>query len=123
MSRQVFLLSTIAFWIALIGVASLGEMPSAPAMAEKAGTGDRVISPAELAQHASPEDCWMAIHGAVHELDAYLPEHPSRPDVILPWCGREASEAYDTKLKGRPHSTAADQLLARYRIGVLASPP
>jgi hypothetical protein len=36
-------------------------------------------------------------------------------------CGREASEAYATKNKGRPHSAQADVLLARYRVGTLAA--
>ena len=74
----------------------------------------------ELASHAIPENCWMAIRGSVYDLSAYLPEHPSRPEVILPWCGKEATEAYNTKTKGRSHKPYADDLLAQYRIGKLA---
>lgn len=65
----------------------------------------------------------MAIRGAVYDLSTYLPEHPSRPDIVLPWCGKEASEAYNTKMKGRPHSPYADELLAKYRIGSFAKVP
>lgn len=43
----------------------------------------------------------LAINGQVYDLSAYLPEHPSKPDIILPWCGKEASEAYRTKTRGR----------------------
>jgi cytochrome b involved in lipid metabolism len=57
----------------------------------------------------------------VYDLTAYLPEHPSTPSVIVPWCGREASEVYRTKTRGRPHSPEADQLLSRYRIGVIGA--
>lgn len=35
------------------------------------------------------------------------------------WCGKEATDAYRTKTKGRPHSPYADQLLPTYRIGQL----
>ncbi len=63
----------------------------------------------------------MAIRGQVHDLGAYLPEHPSRPDIVLPWCGKEATEAYETKTRGRRHSAAADAMLASYRIGILAT--
>jgi hypothetical protein len=36
----------------------------------------------------------------------------------VPWCGKEATEAYNTK-QGRLHSPYADELLAKYRIGTL----
>ena len=62
----------------------------------------------------------MAIRGSVYDLSAYLPEHPSRPELVLTWCGKEATEAYNTKNKGRPHSPYADELLKKYRIGKLA---
>ena len=51
----------------------------------------------------------MAIHGKVLDITTYLPDHPSRPEVIERWCGKEASEAYDTKTKGRRHSQEADR--------------
>ena len=63
----------------------------------------------------------MAIRGAVYDFGAYVPEHPTRPDIITAWCGKEATEAYNTKTKGRPHSPYADELLAKYRIGTLAA--
>lgn len=63
----------------------------------------------------------MAIEGKVYDLTAYLPEHPSKPGLILPWCGKEASEAYRTKTRGRTHSARADQLLAKYEVGRVAA--
>jgi cytochrome b involved in lipid metabolism len=64
----------------------------------------------------------VAIDLAVYDVSRYLPEHPSRSGIVEPWCGKEATEAYQTKMKGRPHSPEADELLARYRIGTLARP-
>ncbi len=48
-----------------------------------------------------------------------LPDHPSEPELILPWCGKEATQAWRTKGKGHPHSPRANQLLEKYRIGTL----
>lgn len=62
----------------------------------------------------------MAIDGSIYDLTPYLPDHPSKPSIILPWCGKDASEAYRTKTKGRSHSPEADQLLVNYRIGALS---
>ena len=118
MTRKLFLLATALFWLAVLGVwaASHRSPPSpeaSPVIAMKR------LPLVEVARHASPGDCWMAINGKVYDLTAYLPDHPTRPGVIVPWCGKEASEAYRTKSKGRPHSAEADRLLAGYQIGVL----
>lgn len=122
MTRKLFICSTIVFWIVVI---VLGMTPVfwTPDDAEPAKARETIITPAELAGHATPEDCWMAIRGVVHDVSAYLPEHPSRPDIVLPWCGRESTEAYETKMKGRPHTPYADELLAKYRIGMLGKAP
>lgn len=118
MTRKLFLLATLLFWLAVLGFwagsrwwAAIRE--EAPVVAAKRFTL------AEVARHAGNDDCWMAINGTVYDLSAYLPDHPSRPDIILPWCGKEATAAYRTKTKGRPHSSQADQLLATYQIGLL----
>jgi cytochrome b involved in lipid metabolism len=118
--RRLYLSATLIFWL-LVSAFWAGSVWLPRSEEGVAGAPERVISRAELAQHALAEDCWMAIRGQVHDLGAYLPEHPSRPDVVLPWCGKEATEAYETKTRGRRHSTAADELLARYRIGILAA--
>ncbi|MDP1709973.1 MAG: hypothetical protein Q8L21_03735 [Candidatus Komeilibacteria bacterium] len=35
---------------------------------------------------------------------------------IAPYCGQEATQAFDTKDIGRPHSTGAAALLGNYHI-------
>lgn len=111
--RKLYIAATAAFWVLVLAF-WLGSL-WAPRAEEPAAA--RVISAAELAKHGRPDDCWMAIRGSVYDVTAYLPDHPSRPQVIEPWCGKDATEAYNTKTKGRPHSTAADETLAKYRIG------
>lgn len=126
MMRKLFILSTACFWLAVAGFwsASLwlpGDLASPGAVAaDKAHTS---YTQAEVARHAQPSDCWMAIDGQVYDLTAYVPQHPAEPALMLAWCGKEASEAYRTKTKGRPHSPYANQMLATYRIGTLRSAP
>ena len=120
MMRRVYVFSTLVFWLLVAGLwASSIWMPVG--MEGTAVPATTVISADELAQHARPADCWMAIRGSVYDLTAYLPDHPSRPELIEPWCGKEATQAYDTKTKGHLHSQAADKLLATYRIGTFVS--
>lgn len=118
MMRKLFFISTGLFWLAVTAVAvGAWRAPAAPKDAPKEITPR--ISLAEVARHSSAEDCWMVIHGTVYNFTTYLPEHPSKPSFILPWCGREATEAYQTKTRGRAHSPQADQALADFSIGLV----
>lgn len=45
-----------------------------------------------LAEHDTPEDCWMAIEGKVYDFSAYIPNHAAPPVVMTMWCGKEATE-------------------------------
>ena len=79
-----------------------------------------IFSLSEVAKHDQRLDYWMAIHEQIYDLTTYLPQHPTALRVILPSCGTEASQAYDTKNRSRGHTDAADTLLKHYRIGVLS---
>jgi cytochrome b involved in lipid metabolism len=116
MMRNLYVTATTAFWAAVLAFWAYGAW-APQARQPVGGAADRAIPAAELARHARPDDCWMAIRGGVYDLSAYLPDHPSRPQIIEVWCGREATDAYNTKTRGRPHSPEADDLLAGYRIG------
>ena len=118
--RRLYLFTTLIFWL-LVSAFWASSLWLPPAEEGVAVAAEKVIARSELAKHALPDNCWMAIRGTVYDLSAYLPRHPSPPELVLPWCGKEATEAYDTKTKGRPHSSYADELLAKYRIGILAA--
>lgn len=120
MMRRFYLLTTGTFWlfVAAFWAASFWLPPPGP---PRAIAAEKVYSMADLARHATAENCWMAIRGSVYDVSTYLPDHPSRLELVLPWCGKLATEAYDTKTKGRPHTAAADDLLVTFRIGQLAS--
>ena len=118
--RRLYLSATLIFWL-LVTAFWAGSLWLPPTEKNATIAVDKSVSPTELAKHTAPENCWVAIRGNVYDLSTYLPEHPSQPDILLPWCGKEATEAYNTKTKGRPHSPYADELLVKYRIGILAS--
>ena len=112
--RKLFISATAIFWLAVAGFWLTGFfLPAKPLPAISPGVepADKSYTLAEVAGHGREDDCWMAIDGQVYDITAYLPDHPSNPKLILPWCGKEASQAWQTKGKGRPHSSRADQLL------------
>ena len=108
-----------AFWGAVLSIWAFAVLAGSEAPSD-AAAADRMVTPDELAGHASADDCWMAIDGVVYDFTHYVPLHPTPPVVMTPWCGKEASEAYHTKGYGRPHSPAADAMLPGFRVGTLA---
>ncbi len=127
MNRRLFVAATLVFWLTTAGIwlaSWLAPRPAPPAApAEVVAPVEGPVTLAEVARHNRPGDCWMAIRGEVYALGEYLPDHPAEPGLLEPWCGREATEAYETKTRGRPHSRRADKLLALYRVGPLAGAP
>ncbi len=93
----------------------------------RSGSATPVVPPVEVGKRFTlaespgmpPNTCWMAINGKVYDLSAYLPEHPSRPDMhsALVWPGSLGGLPH--KMKGRPQSGMADQLLETYVMGSL----
>ena len=124
MLRHLFLAGTGLFWLTVAGVAlvALGVLRGPPASEPPAGAPPGAaarVTLQDLADHAQAGDCWLAIDGEVYDVSAYVERHPAEPEVLLAWCGREASEAYHTKLRGRDHSERADAMLPNYRVGTL----
>jgi hypothetical protein len=79
------------------------------------------ITLAQVATHDSASSCWIVVNGTVYDVTSYLPQHPADYDVLLTWCGKEATQAYaDKGGEGDDHSARADALLDRYEIGPLA---
>ncbi|MFA6902186.1 MAG: cytochrome b5 domain-containing protein [Gallionellaceae bacterium] len=122
--RTLFILSTITFWLAAGGFWLADYLRASPPQAAPAATPAlREYSLADVATHNRQDDCWMEIEGQVYDMTGYLPAHPAAPEIILAWCGKEASQAWQTKTRGRPHSPYAQNLLAQYRTGKLRQTP
>ncbi len=120
MIRKLFIASTLLFWFAVAGFWASSLWFAAPvAEGIPETTADLPYTLTELATHNHADDCWMAINGLVYDFTTYLPKHPAPPELMLAWCGKDATQAFRTKTKGRPHSPFAVQLLTQYRIGKL----
>lgn len=91
--------------------------PEAPAAEEPADLP--LVTLEELARHDGPESCWKAIDGKVYDVTDFLDAHPTPVSVMLEWCGRESTEAWETKGYGQPHSEAAERMLEDFLVGRL----
>ncbi len=81
-------------------------------------TGTVTLTMAEIAKHNRAGDCWMVIYGDVLDLSSFT-VHPGG-STYVPYCGTEATAAFDNKGgTGRPHSASAVAMLGPYTIGKL----
>lgn len=75
------------------------------------------LNDATLSQHASASSCWLIINNNVYDVTQYIPFHPGGQQRIISYCGKDATQAFNTKGGHGKHSSSASQTLANYYIG------
>ncbi len=87
-------------------------------MADSSPAPPRVFTLAEVAEHNSKDDCWLAIDGRVYDVTTWLAEHPGGSAIVMLSAGTDATELF-----GNFHN---DSVLGeggvgpQFEIGVLA---
>lgn len=71
---------------------------------------------ADVAKHATKEDCWAAVDGTVYNLTSWIQQHPGGPDRIIALCGTDATSAFTNQHDGQSQPAAR---LAGFKVGVL----
>lgn len=125
--KKVVFATFVAFWSSIATIATLQAMgptdtPVAPASDTSTSAAETTYTLKQVAEHATLDDCWMAIDGAVYDFTAYVPNHPTPAFVLEKWCGKDATEGMRTKGYGRDHSPAAWAMMEGYRVGVMVNP-
>ena len=80
-------------------------------------TTTTTISAAQVAVHNSSSNCWVIVGTGVYNVTSYIPIHPGGPGQIIPYCGKDATVAFDTKGGRGSHSQNAQNLLSNYYVG------
>ncbi|MDP2860763.1 MAG: cytochrome b5-like heme/steroid binding domain-containing protein, partial [bacterium] len=72
-------------------------------------------------KHSRASDCWLLIGGKIYDVSGFLDLHPGGAETIIPYCGKEATRAFETedKKNPQPHSLTAQNLLTDYYLGDL----
>jgi len=100
--------------------ANTGSTATSPSTAtDTAGTA-QTYTAQDLQTHNLRTDCWLVIHQNVYDVTTYIDQHPGGARRIIPYCGADATTAFDTKGGEGWHSALAKQILARYQIGTFA---
>lgn len=84
-------------------------------------SASKTYSSSEVSAHNSTTDCWLIINNNVYDVTSFLAEHPGGASTIIPYCGKEATKAFDTQDRGSRggHSSNAASMLTNYQIGTL----
>lgn len=97
---------------------SAAGVPSVNGVSTNASTSEITLSASEVAKHNKASDCWQVIDNKVYDFTKYLNQHPGGADIVIAYCGQEASSAFSTKGgQGRNHSDFARRLLTNYLVG------
>lgn len=90
-----------------------------PEADSKSDTNGKVYLINEVSQNNSKDSCWLIIDQRVYDVTKYLREHPGGSSEILPFCGKEATDAFKTmnKRNQKSHSPKASAILQDYLIG------
>jgi hypothetical protein len=73
---------------------------------------------AQVATHNSSTDCWIILNKTeVYNVTAFLSLHPAGPGPITPYCGKDATAAFN----GVNHSSGAVSEEATYLVGNLVA--
>lgn len=82
----------------------------------------QALSMASIATHNTTADCWLIVSNNVYNVSGYLASHPGGVSIIQIYCGKEATNAFQTKGgRGGNHSSNASNQLSRYLIGSVGS--
>ena len=133
--RRLVAISLVIFAVAVFYFLLAGLWPSSgggngasgqPAVSQTPGqptqTPGAVISAQEVEKHSSSGDCWIIISNKVYDVSSYLRSHPGGAGAITPYCGKEATQAFQTKdlSRGLDHSSRAYSHLDSIYVGDLA---
>jgi cytochrome b involved in lipid metabolism len=79
------------------------------------------LTASEIAKHNTETDCYMIVNGKVYDVTTYLPVHPGGASRIIQYCGKDGTQAFDTKGGQGQHSNRANNDLSSLYKGDLVN--
>jgi len=76
---------------------------------------------AQIAKHNTQKSCWVVVDGKVYDATSYMNAYPDGKDLILPYCGKDGTAAFNSKGFGAGTSDNAKKELASLFVGELAN--
>lgn len=112
--RSLMLLACVFVGIFLL-FGCLSNQQSPPINTTNTNVSLKNYSMSEISQHNVKGNCWLIIHNQVVDVSDFT-NHPGG-DAYVPYCGKEATVAFETKYGDGSHSNRAQNLMETYVIG------
>lgn len=117
-------ISLIIFIIVIIGILGYSVLSNpntstnnTPVNLSNAGT---VIAMNQVATHNTANDCWVIVKNQVYNVTSLIPQHPGGPGAITPFCGKDATIAFENRNGKGPHPQKSQEKLDTvYLVGPL----
>lgn len=111
------IIATLMFEIVVVGIVDIAVREGASVTPTPAQVTVQTFTLTDIAKHNSASSCYSTINGSVYDLTSWISEHPGGERAILSLCGRDGSEAFDTK---HSDDRRPAEELAHFKIGALA---
>ncbi len=92
------------------------ETTSTPTQMTTSSTSTNIVTSIDVQKHNSISDCWIVLNNNVYNVTSYIDQHPGGLTMV-PFCGKDATEAYNTIREGSGHSNKATKLLQSFYVG------
>ena len=73
---------------------TVGTQSTPSEVPEEETSTTRKITAAELSQHNTQQDCWVAIHGRVYDLTDFVDEHPGGDESVYKLAGTDGTKTF-----------------------------
>lgn len=128
--KKLTLISLIAFAIIIIPILIIGfiensktagVLNSNPQNQQQSAVPNIDLTIQEISKHNTYSDCWMIVNKKVYALSDFLNSHSGGSSAMIPYCGKDGTNAYDTKDKNpaRSHQQGDLGILQNYYVGDL----
>lgn len=74
------------------------------------------ITVSEVKKHNTISDCWLILNNKAYNVTSFIGDHPGGL-AIVPFCGKDGTDAYNAIRGGAGHSSRATQLLSSLYVG------
>jgi cytochrome b involved in lipid metabolism len=113
----------IIFIVAVVGILAVNVFTKPQQITNNSSSGSinqgEGITLADVSSHNTENDCWVIVGGKVYNATNLIPIHPGGPEKIIPLCGKDATQTFDTRNGKGPHPQTAQSALETYIIGNL----
>ena len=75
----------------------------------------------DVCKHDTEADAWMVIEGFVHDITAFLHDHPGGKDILMDHLGKDATSIFNSE-QVHAHGAIAYKMLAEYPSEIIHLP-